>query len=249
MLVDEFLQSQRFRVICAQALQLAACLPQSPPPVEFTSFTATPMHQWYEALLAEFVECFARHLRRRGSYPVRAFVGWNSSDIKFEEDTDAFNQEAILHINAILRSFRTFLRPLRSCDNLYINKAAAHARAAEDALIEATAPSSSPPKANYKAGDPLPAEFRRRLAMFRIGVIRILQDSAADRWVLEAPGQLERGVAAYEEFYVAHLRQEWLKARTHPTPPALSRERKVKKEQDMGRRGGGLLFSPTKGDA
>ena len=40
--------------------------------------------------------------------------------------------------------------------------------------------------------------------------MRIIEDRPGDAWILNLPEQLERGVAGYEEHYIAHVRQKIL---------------------------------------
>jgi hypothetical protein len=212
--VDAFLSSRSFELTCVQAVQLAAVLPTEPPPTNFISFDRTPMHHWYQAILIEFVDCFMRRLRSKERFPVRQSITRTEDGykLKVSENADAFNDEAIAHINAILLSFNIDFanRAIGNTSGLTVDSRMPHAADAKVSLYEATSHADFPPKKDWKVGDTLACEYRKRLRMFEGGVMRLLADSESDRWILGLPERLNRGIAAYKEYYIHHLRQEIL---------------------------------------
>ena len=72
---------------------------------------------------------------------------------------------------------------------------------------EVTEKASFPPKANWKSGETLHPLYRAQL---RGGVMRIIEDRPKDGWIMTVPEKLERGVAGYEEHYIAYVRYKIL---------------------------------------
>ena len=209
---DGFLKSKKFEVICALAMNIACMIPTDPPPQVFVSLDITPMHPWFESLVAVFTECFAKRLRDRNAFPQKPVVYTGDGNITIEEDHVAFERELVAHVNAIFRSFNTNwgLRVLGSYDNLFIDTTQSQAGMAGMVIREVTEKASFPPKANWKVGETLHPFYKAQLRRFRGGVMRIIEDRPDDAWILTVPEQLERGVAGYEEYYIAHVRHKIL---------------------------------------
>ena len=197
-------------MICKVAMNIAQMIALDPPPTKFLSLDETPMHPWYESLVAEFTECFAKRLRLRNSYPQKPAKYAADGAITSEEDHDAFKTELAAHVNAVFRSFNESwaLRLIGSTENLFIDTEKKHAGIAILALQEATEKASFPPKANWNTGDTLHPEYKQRLRRFRGGVVRLIEERPDIYWILTVPEQLERGISGYEEYYLRTLRQE-----------------------------------------
>jgi hypothetical protein len=187
-------------------------IPIEPPPQVFMSLDLTPMHPWFESLVAVFTECLAKRLRDRNAFPQKPAVYAADGKITIEEDNAVFERELIVHINAIFRTFNTMwdLREFGNYDNLVIDTTQLHAGIAAIVIKEVTEKASFPPKANWKVGETLHPFYKTQLRRFRGGVMRIIEDRPEDAWVLTVPGQLERGIAGYEEYYIAHVRHKIL---------------------------------------
>jgi hypothetical protein len=169
------------------------------------------MHPWFESLVAVFTECFAKRLRDRNAFPQNAAVHAADGAIS-TEDHVAFEAELVAHVNAIFGSFNTnwALRGFSNCDDIYIDTTQAHAGMAAIVIKEVTEQTSVPPKANWKVGETLHPFYKAQLRRFRGGVMRIIEDRPEDAWLLTVPEQLERGIAGYEEYYIAHIRRKIL---------------------------------------
>jgi len=209
---DGFWKTEKFEVICALAMNIACMIPTDPPPQVFVSLNITPMHPWFESLVAVFTECFAKRLRDRNTFPKKPVVYTGDGNITIEEDHVAFEGELVAHVNAIFRSFNTNwgLRALGSYDNLFIDTTQSQAGMAGMVIKEVTEKASFPPKANWKVGETLHPFYKAQLRRFRGGVMRIIEDWPHDAWIPTVPEQLERGVASYEEYYIAHVRHKIL---------------------------------------
>ena len=193
-------------------MKIACMIPTDPPPQSFISLDLTPMHPWFESLVAVFTECFAKRLRERSAFPQKPAVYSTDGNITHEEDHVAFEQELVAHVNAIFASFNMNwnLRVLGSFDDLAIDTTQRQADIAAAVLREVTEKASFPPKANWKVGETLHPFYKAQLRRFRGGVVRIIEDWVEDAWILTVPEQLERGVAGYEEYYLAHIRHRML---------------------------------------
>jgi hypothetical protein len=170
------------------------------------------VHPWFESLVAVFTECFAKHLRDRNAFPQKVAVHAADGTISIEEDQIAFETELVAHVNAIFYSFNTkwVLRVFGNYDNLFIDTTQTHAGMTAIVIREVTEKASFPPKANWKCGETLHPFYKAQLRRFRGGVVRIIEDRPEDAWILTVPEQLERGVAGYEEYYIAHVRHKIL---------------------------------------
>ena len=199
-------------MICTLAMNIACMIPTDPPPQFFVSLDLTPMHPWFESLVAVFTECFARRLRDRNAFPKKPAVYAADGSINVEEDHAAFEQELVAHVNAIFRSFNTnwAQRAVGNYDNLFIDTTQGQAGIAAVVIKEVTEKASFPPKTNWKVGETLHPFYKAQLRRFRGGVMRIIEDRPEDVWILNVPEQLERGVAGYEEYYIAHVRHKIL---------------------------------------
>jgi hypothetical protein len=209
---DGILKTKKFEVICALAMNIACMIPTDPPPQVFISLDATPLHPWFESLTAIFTECFVKRLRDHNAFPQKPAVYTGNGKIAMEEDHVAFECELVAHVNAIFRSFNSNwgLRALGNYDNLFIDTTQPHSYMAAIVIREVTEKASFPPKANWKVGENLHPFYKAQLRRFRGGVMRIIEDRPDDAWILTAPEQLERGVAGYEEYYIAHVRHKIL---------------------------------------
>ena len=193
-------------------MNIACMIPTDPPPQVFVSLDLTPMHPWFESLVAVFTECFAKRLRDRNAFPEKPAVYATDGSINVQEDHAAFERELVAHVNAIFCSFNAnwALRAIGNYDNLFIDTTQRQAGIAAVVIREVTEKASFPPKANWKVGETLHPFYKAQLRRFRGGVIRIIEDRPEDVWILTVPEQLERGVAGYEEFYIAHVRHKIL---------------------------------------
>lgn len=193
-------------------MNVACMIPTEPPPQVFVSLDLTPMHPWFESLVAVFTECFANRLRERNAFPQSPPVYAADGNISVEEDHVAFEGELTAHINAIFRSFNTKwdLREFGNSKCLVIDTTQPHAGMAAIVIKEVTEKASLPPKANWKVGEALHPFYKAQLRRFRGGVMRIIEDRPEDAWILTAPEKLERGLAGYEEYYIAHVRHKIL---------------------------------------
>lgn len=192
-------------MLCAQAIASATLKPCLPPPTEFVSIDQTPLHSWYRSLVLEFLERF-KFLVRSGSEA----LGIPRRD-QFDTDEDTLMEEAKAHITPILRSINTHFAPMlyETIQHICIDKTQPNVAAANAALLVALDPTTQPPKANWKPGQYLHAECRRRLRSFRFEMLRLLKDNMGLGGVL-LDRVMERGVTAYEEFYVRQFRATWL---------------------------------------
>ena len=208
---NSFLKSQRFVMMCQVAIQQAHLLPACPPPLDFIAVDKTPMHQWYESLVSTFTGCFAKRLRDRDAYPQKPATYKAGGTIRVEDDDEAFNAELVAHIRAVFHSFNISwaFRPLGSTANLVIDVTQAHAGIAAMALKDTLEPPAYPPKADWKAGEPLHHYYRNILRRFRGGILRLLEEREDCRWILAHVEQLERGLAGYQEFYIRSMRRVW----------------------------------------
>jgi hypothetical protein len=209
---DGFLKTKEFEVICTLAMNIACMIPTDPPPPVFASLDLTPMHLWFESLVAVFTECFAKRLRDRNAFPQKPAVYAADGNATIEEDHIAFESELVAHVNAIFYGFNRnwILRKFSYYDNLFIDTTQPHAGMAATVIREMIEKASFPPKANWKVGETLHPFYKAQLRRFRGGVMRIIQDRPEDAWILTVPEQLERGVAGYEEYYIAHVRHKIL---------------------------------------
>lgn len=238
--VDDFLNSPTFELICLQAIQLATVLPRSPPPRKFVTFEASPMHQWYQALLMEFVETFMRRLRVSNLFPI-IYNHSNQSGIPTDaiyDNEQVFNHEATAHMNAILASFNSnsIHRGCYNTQQLSIDISQPNAIVAALALQETITPADYAPKNNWRVGEPLHPEYRRRLRMFEAGVTRLMAERNECRWILGLPDKLKRGIDAYKEHYIACLRDEIARFRSGGNPvldAATSRTISVREDDDV----------------
>lgn len=157
-----------------------------------------------------------RHLRHQGVFPGCYILDPNDNNtLQLHDDIDAFNAEATAHINCILASFNSNFegRWYGSMAGLSVDGSQPHAPAAAMALREATSLAGFPPKNGWRVGEPLHAEYKRRLRMFENGVTRLIAERGDVRWILGVPEKLGRGVGAYKEYYIGCLRREVLSAR------------------------------------
>jgi hypothetical protein len=209
---DGFLKTKKFEVICTLAMNIACMIPTEPPPRVFASLDLTPMHPWFESLVAVFTECFAKRLRDRNAFPQKSRVHAADGTVSIEEDHVVFEAELVAHVNAIFCSFNTNWDPrtFGNYDNLFIDTTQTHAGMAAIVIREVTEKASFPPKANWKFGETLHPFYKAQLRRFRGGVTRIIEDRPEDAWILTVPEQLERGIAGYEEYYIAHVRHKIL---------------------------------------
>jgi hypothetical protein len=208
--VDGFLKTKKFQVICTLAMNIACMIPTEPPPPVFVSLDLTPMHPWFESLVAVFTECFAKRLRDRNAFPQKPAAYTADGNATIEEDHIAFKGELVAHVNAIFGSFNTnwVQRAFGNYDNIFIDTTQSHAGMAAIVIREVTEKASFPPKANWKVGETLHPFYKAQLRRFRGGVIRIIDDRPEDAWILTVPEHLERGIAGYEEYYIAHVRHK-----------------------------------------
>lgn len=211
--LDVFICSQRFEILCAHAMVIATQMPIFPPPQHFVSVECTvQMHPWYRSLSLEFVDCFRRILRGGCSA-----LGIPSRNVDVDEA--AFAEEEKAHIRAILTSINKHFRPLLydTVPNISIDDTQPNARAASAALLVTLESATESPPENWKHGQSLQAEHRRRLRSFRAEVVRLLGDREDTRWVLNHTERLDRGLDAYEEYYMRQLREMWMKMAGAPT--------------------------------
>lgn len=209
---DGFLKTKKFEVICAVAMNIACMIPTDPPPQSFVSLNETPMHPWFESFVAVFAECFAKRLRDRNAFPLTQSVFQPHGTVTVQEDHAAFETELAAHVTAIFRSFNTnwATRVIGSLDNLFIDITQQHGGIATMAMRETTEKPSFPPKANWKVGDALHAFYKGQLRRFRGGVVRLIEERPDIAWMLTVPEQLERGIASYEQYYIANVRHQIL---------------------------------------
>lgn len=193
-------------------MSIACMIPTDPPPTSFVSLNATPMHPWFESLIAVFTEIFAKRLRERNTFPKVLVASETGGIVTMQEDHVAFESELVAHVNAIFRSFNTnwAVRQFGSYDNLFVDTTQPNAGIAAVVIKEVTTKASFPPKANWKVGETLHPFYYAQLRRFRGGVVRMIGERVECAWLLTVPEQLERGIAGYEQYYIAHVRHKIL---------------------------------------
>ena len=212
-IVDAFMKTKKFEVICNIAMAMSLTVPFDPPPQSFESIETTPMHPWFESLITVFTERFAKRLRDQGVYPHKPAEYAPGGRIIDREDHAAFAADVCAHVNSMFASFRLGwnLRTFNSYDNVFCDFNSPFVAQAFQALGDTTAKPTQPPKNNWKTGEELAPFYELQIRRFRGEVCRVLEDRPDDHWMLTCPQQLERGMAGYEQYHIDNVRQKILK--------------------------------------
>jgi hypothetical protein len=123
----------------------------------------------------------------------------------------------VAHVKTISRSFNTNggRRALGNYDNLLIDTTQSHVCMVDRAIREVTEKASLPPSANCRIGETSHPFYKAQLRRGSGG--GIIDDQPDVAWIPTMSEELERGIASYEEYYIAHVRHKILVHDGEPT--------------------------------